>query len=94
MRPIRGVLRPGESEVVELSYFAKTGSEVRARDVPSARRASYDVAVSGEARELAFEIGPRVVDVGRAQFDRAVDRVVRVQNTGKVAFAFKVNLTG
>ena len=93
VRPIRGVLRPGESEVVELSYFAKTGSEVRAFATCEVHGGpSYDVAVSGEARELAFEIGPRVVDVGRAQFDRAVDRVVRIQNTGKVALAFKVNL--
>jgi hypothetical protein len=93
VRPIRGVLQPGESEVVELSYFAKTGSEVRAFAVCEVHGGpSYDVAVAGEARPLAFELGPRVVDVGRTQFDRAVDTFVVIENKGKVGFDFKVNL--
>ena len=43
-------------------------------------------------RPLAFELGPRVVDVGRTQFDRAVDTFVVIENKGKVGFDFKVNL--
>ena len=94
MRPIRGVLQPGESEVVELSYFAKTGSEVRAFAACEVHGGpTYDVAVSGEAHDVAFELGPRVVDVGRTQFDRAVDRTVRIENTGKVDVPFAVNLS-
>ena len=93
VRPIRGLLNPGESEEVEVSYFARADSQISTFAVCEVHGGpSCDVSVSGSAHEIKHDVTPTFFNVGKAQFDRSIDRTLTVTNQGKVTFPFKINL--
>ena len=93
--PIRGLLQPGETETVEISYFARADSKIEAFAVCEVEGGpSYDVALVADAHSIKYSLDATLVDFGRTPFDHVTHKTLVLRNEGKVTFPFRVNLSG
>ena len=92
--PIRGVIKPGASELIEFSFFALPGSRascVAVCDVDGGPE--YAVSLRGEADVIKYSLDQSVVTVPPDLFFKTVERDITLQNTGKVPFDFAMDLS-
>eukprot|EP00232_Nephroselmis_pyriformis_P008175 CAMPEP_0182895474 /NCGR_PEP_ID=MMETSP0034_2-20130328/25702_1 /TAXON_ID=156128 /ORGANISM="Nephroselmis pyriformis, Strain CCMP717" /LENGTH=2117 /DNA_ID=CAMNT_0025029307 /DNA_START=132 /DNA_END=6482 /DNA_ORIENTATION=- len=91
--PIRGCLLPGESEWVELSYYAQPGIKMLSSCVCEVRGGpDYEVGATAESSSIKYTVEPHSIDVGLQLYDMTMERKIMVHNTSKVPFDYRVNL--
>eukprot|EP01063_Lacrimia_lanifica_P026221 TRINITY_DN349_c0_g2_i1.p1 TRINITY_DN349_c0_g2~~TRINITY_DN349_c0_g2_i1.p1 ORF type:complete len:4697 (+),score=2083.13 TRINITY_DN349_c0_g2_i1:84-14174(+) len=92
--PIRGYLKPGEKETLEFVYHSQSMKKARAMAILVVDGGpEYPVMLQGEASSMHFRFDRSVLDFGNIPFERFEEREVFLQNIGRVAFNFKVDLT-
>ncbi|PNH08880.1 Hydrocephalus-inducing protein [Tetrabaena socialis] len=92
--PIRGVLRPGEAEVMTFSFFAYPGVKASCAAVCQVEGGpAYTVAISGESNNIKYSVEPQLMDFGIQLYDRTVEREMTLVNSGKVPFTFAFNMS-
>ncbi len=86
--PIKGALRPGESEVVVFSFFAFPGVQCQATATCAVEGGpSYMVAMSGESNNIKFAVEPQSFDLGLQPYNRVTERDLVITNNGKVSLS-------
>ena len=91
--PIRGTLKPGETETFEYSYFALPQVKLSALAVCEVEGGpTYETELNAESSVIKFSVDPQVVALHDMPYNRTVDRDVVIHNSGKVPFEFRVNL--
>lgn len=92
--PTQGLLEPGASERIEVSYFARPGAHSMCWAVCNVTGGpSYEVRVSAESSHIRYTVDKHLVDIGRQQYNRASEQEVVINNTGRVPFNYVVNLS-
>ena len=92
--PVKGVVQPGASERIEVSYFAQPGAFSNCWAVCSVKGGpTYEVRMSAESSYIKYALDTHLVDIGRQQYNRATEKEIQLQNTGRVPFSYVVNLS-
>ena len=92
--PIRGLLSPGQSEIVEFSYSAHLGPKASGVAVCQVEGgADYQVALLAESDNIKYSIDPKVIDLGIQPYEKTFEREVQVHNPGKVPCSYRVDLS-
>lgn len=89
--PIRGLLKPNESENVEFIYYGHANRKFKctvACEVDGGPE--YEVVLLGEASSLAYKLDRQSLDFGQVLFNKLEDRDFSITNVGKVPFAFNI----
>lgn len=93
-QPTRGVLQPGETVDVKVSYFGLSDRQVNVTAVCVLRGGpEYILPLSAVAAGLNFSIDKQLIEVGSIPFGSTVDREIFVSNTGALTFPFKADLS-
>ena len=92
--PMNGSLAPGESETVEFVFHAILGQKVRTMAVCSVDGGpEYEVQLTGDSSLIDFSLSTNVLDYGNAiPFNDWETREFIIENTGKVAYDFSINM--
>ena len=92
--PIRSLLRPGESEVVEFAFYGHANRRFRTTCVGLVQGGpEYPIMLQGEAALIAHRIDQTYLDFGKVPYD-VEDEVKEfsITNPGKVPFDFRLRL--
>ena len=93
--PIRGFLRPGESERVEFLYHGHAQRRLKATAVCAVEGGpDYPVQLVGEASSMQFKFDKSVLEFGAQGYDKWDERELFLTNAAKVAFPYAVDLGG
>ncbi|KAJ3215867.1 hypothetical protein HDU67_010224 [Dinochytrium kinnereticum] len=87
--PTRGTLQPGESEVVEVTFYGHSGGLYNVTalcDVVGGPK--YEVAIRGEASVIEYFIDKQTLDFGTQLYQEILEQDIFLSNTGKVNFEF------
>ena len=91
--PIRSVLQPGESELVEFAYYAHANSRCAASAVCRVEGGpDYEVALNAESSSVKFSLDRSTIDCGKTTFNKTVTKELVLSNNGRVAFDWAINL--
>ncbi|GBG33770.1 Hydrocephalus-inducing protein-like [Hondaea fermentalgiana] len=91
IRPIRGLLRPGESQEVEVSYFAHANQRFDVTAVCEVEGGpEYEVSLRGEASQIHYTLDQEGLDFGDLIHDTTEEQALMLANSGKVAFDFRI----
>ena len=78
--PVHGTLAPGASERIEATYYANPNACSSCWAVCNVTGGpSYEVRLSAESSHIRFSIDRHHVDIGRQQYNRAIDTEVCLQ---------------
>lgn len=95
IRPIRGVLRPGESDVVEFSMYAMADIKFNSQVLCLVEGGpEYKLGLQGEASSMAYSIDKAVLDYGKVVITESKDQEFEIKNTGKVPLPFFIEAEG
>lgn len=89
--PIRGLLKPSESEKVEFIYYGHANRKFKslvACEVDGGPE--YEITLLGEASSLVYKLDKQSLDFGQVLFNKLEDRDFSILNVGKVPFAFTI----
>jgi len=90
--PVCGMLKPGESEVIEFSFYAHANQKLATTAVCEVEGGpAYNVEVACEASTIKYAIDKPTLHFGQALFHKTIEKDVQLQNTGRVPFPFKVS---
>eukprot|EP01042_Synura_sphagnicola_P028807 gene28807-37157_t len=90
--PIRSILRPGESEDVELVMYAHENHKFSGRAVCSVKGGpEYTIVLTGEASTVSFSLDRSVINFGRVLYNERKDEELYILNQGLVAFNFEIS---
>ncbi|GBG78218.1 hypothetical protein CBR_g26251 [Chara braunii] len=83
--PIRGCLKPGESEVMEFTYHALEGCRARTLAVCEVEGGpAYEIPVQAESGAIEYTWDKHLLDFGHVLFNKPIDTDLYLANTGKV----------
>ncbi|RMC08856.1 hypothetical protein DUI87_13850 [Hirundo rustica rustica] len=91
VRPLFGVLQPGESELVTFTFFghanivARVTAECHVQGGPT-----YKVVVTGEASCPSYQLDVEEIDWGLQAFNKVLKAEVTLRNTGVAEFTYVV----
>eukprot|EP00755_Sulcionema_specki_P012495 Sspe_Gene.8383::Locus_2861_Transcript_1_1_Confidence_1.000_Length_14125::g.8383::m.8383/K17570/HYDIN; hydrocephalus-inducing protein len=92
--PIRGQLKPGEAERVELAYYAQAPRKACTTAVLAVEGGpEYKINLVGEASTMQFKFDKSLLDFGPQPYDKTDERELMLQNLGKVTFSYQVDLS-
>ena len=90
--PIKGLLRPGEVETVNFSFFAFPGVKAAASALCLVEGGpSYTVSMSGESNYIKYSVEPQQFNLGAVLYNKTVEQALVITNSGKVPYDFNVN---
>ncbi len=89
--PIRGYLKPGESETVEVMYYGHPNRIFKSMCVCEVEGGpEYEIKLRGEASDIGYEVSASSLTFGNVVFNKQEERDFFVVNTGKVPFSFRI----
>jgi hydrocephalus-inducing protein len=92
--PMNGYLAPGETERVEFVFNALLSQKVKTLAVCSVQGGpDYEVQLTGDSSVMRTDVRPSELQYGTLNFNEWDSREVIIENTGKVAFDFRVDLS-
>ena len=92
--PFRSVLLPGASEEVRFSMLGAPNQKIASMAVCTVEGGpEYKIPLTGEASAVSFALKDSSVDFGQVLFNEVGERVITIQNTGKVPFPFEFQYT-
>ena len=90
--PVSGFLQPGESEVVEFTFYAGNGLNYDAKAVCSVEGGpNYEVPISGESSYVDYKLSTTELDFGEIPYNDSAQKDFYIENIGKVAYEFNIN---
>jgi hydrocephalus-inducing protein len=90
--PIKGLLRPGETETVNFSFFAFPGVKAAASAICLVEGGpSYTVSMSGESNYIKYSVEPQRIDMGTVPYSKMVEQALVITNNGKVPYDFNID---
>ncbi|XP_032051538.1 hydrocephalus-inducing protein homolog [Aythya fuligula] len=89
--PLYGVLQPGESQRVTITFFGHANLVAHVTALCEVEGGpTYEVALSGEASLLSYLFDIREIDCGLQLFNEVTEAELTLQNSGKVGFKYQV----
>ncbi|GMF21897.1 unnamed protein product [Phytophthora lilii] len=91
--PIRGLLKPNESEKIEFVYYGHANRKFKsivACEVEGGPE--YELTLSGEASSLVYKLDKQSLDFGQVLYNKTEDRDFSILNVGKVPFSFNITV--
>ncbi|KAM6300471.1 hydrocephalus-inducing protein homolog [Aegotheles albertisi] len=89
--PLYGVLQPGESQRVRVTFFGHTNISARVTALCRVEGGpTYAVVLSGEASLISYLLDTKEMDCGLQLFNEVMEAEVTLWNTGKVGFSYMV----
>ncbi|NWW42685.1 HYDIN protein, partial [Pedionomus torquatus] len=89
--PLCGVLQPGESQRVTLTFFGHANIAARVMALCRVEGGpTYEVMLSGEASLINYFLNITEIDCGLQLFNEVTQAEVALQNSGKVGFTYLV----
>ncbi|KAL3657260.1 hypothetical protein V7S43_017769 [Phytophthora oleae] len=89
--PIRGLLRPNESEKIEFVYYGHANRKFRSTVACEVEGGpEYELTLSGEASSLVYKLDKQCLDFGQVLYNKTEDRDFSILNVGKVPFSFNI----
>lgn len=90
--PAGGVLKPGEEQPVEVSFYAHQGFRGNFLAICSVEGGPrYELSLSGESSSLRYTIDQTQISIGRIVYNRLADKELTLTNNGRVGFDFSVD---
>ncbi|NXI70129.1 HYDIN protein, partial [Anseranas semipalmata] len=88
--PLYGVLQPGESQRVTLTFFGHANLVAHVTALCEVEGGpKYEVALSGEASLISYLLDITEIDCGLQLFNEVVEAELTLQNSGKVGFKYQ-----
>ncbi|KAK1936582.1 Hydrocephalus-inducing protein [Phytophthora citrophthora] len=89
--PIRGLLKPNESEKVEFVYYGHPNRKFKSTVACEVEGGpEYELTLSGEASSLVYKLDKHSLDFGQVLYNKTEDRDFSILNVGKVPFSFNI----
>lgn len=93
--PIKGCLMPGETETVEVSFYAHPNYRCKCVAVCEVEGGpDYELVLEAESSLIKYTLDRTSIDFGAQPFGRAIDREFTLHNSGRVPVDFKLDLSG
>ncbi|KAJ8272065.1 hypothetical protein COCON_G00109240 [Conger conger] len=91
--PIHGVLLPGESQQVSLTFYGHAHISGRALALCQVEGGpTYEVTLQGESSLASYSLDTTEIELGQQLFDRVAEAEVTLRNSGKVGLEFRALL--
>lgn len=91
--PIRGLLKPSESEKVEFIYYGHANRKFRSLVACEVEGGpEYEITLQGEASSMVYRLDKQSLDFGQVLFNKLEDRDFSILNVGKVPFSFCITV--
>lgn len=92
--PVSGILKEGETETVEFTYYAGHGKEYSGIAVCSVDGGpDYQVPLQGKSSFVSYQLSTKELDFGEIPYCYHDSKDFHVENAGKVPFEFNINLS-
>ncbi|EGZ27382.1 hypothetical protein PHYSODRAFT_470288 [Phytophthora sojae] len=89
--PIRGLLKPSESEKIEFVYYGHANRKFKSTVACEVEGGpEYELTLSGEASSLVYKLDKQSLDFGQVLYNKTEDRDFSILNVGKVPFSFNI----
>lgn len=89
--PIRGHLKPNESERIEFIFYGHANRKFRSTVVCEVEGGpEYELMLLGEASSLVYKLDKQFLDFGQVLFNKTEDREFSIINVGKVPYGFNI----
>ncbi|KAE9352056.1 Hydrocephalus-inducing protein [Phytophthora rubi] len=89
--PIRGLLKPNESEKIEFVYYGHANRKFKSTVACEVEGGpEYELTLSGEASSLVYKLDKQSLDFGQVLYNKTEDRDFSILNVGKVPFSFNI----
>uniref|UniRef100_H3HD69 Abnormal spindle-like microcephaly-associated protein ASH domain-containing protein n=1 Tax=Phytophthora ramorum TaxID=164328 RepID=H3HD69_PHYRM len=89
--PIRGMLRPNESEKIEFVFYGHANRKFKSTVACEVEGGpEYELTLSGEASSLVYKLDKQSLDFGQVFYNKTEDRDFSILNVGKVPFSFSI----
>ncbi|XP_060779913.1 hydrocephalus-inducing protein homolog [Neoarius graeffei] len=90
IKPIYGVLQPGEIQQVMFSFFGHADISAQVLAVCMVEEGpAYEISLKGEASLITYTLDTTEINFGPQLFDHVAEAEIILRNTGKVGFDFK-----
>ncbi|KAG2522693.1 hypothetical protein BBO99_00005426 [Phytophthora kernoviae] len=89
--PIRGLLKPNESEKIEFVYYGHANRRFKstvACEIDGGPE--YELTLLGEASSLVYKLDKQSLEFGQVLYNKTEDRDFSLLNIGKVPFSFSI----
>ncbi|KAL6479129.1 hypothetical protein MHYP_G00125620 [Metynnis hypsauchen] len=91
--PIYGLLQPGESQLVNVSFFGHADISTQVLALCEVEEGpTYEITLKGEASVVTYVLDTTDINFGHQLFDQVAEAEITLRNTGKVGFDFSVLL--
>ncbi|KAI8803400.1 hypothetical protein BJ742DRAFT_498091 [Cladochytrium replicatum] len=91
--PLCGLIEPGHTEYVEISFFTKNAGVYEATAICTIQGGpNYELAIRGKASELKYEVGHTILDFGTQLYQAIVEKELVLSNLGNVPFEFSLHV--
>ena len=92
--PVSGILKEGETETVEFTYYAGHGMKYNGIAVCSVDGGpDYQVPLVGESSFVSYKLSANEIDFGEIAYCYQESKEFHIENVGKVPFEFNINLS-
>lgn len=89
--PIRGHLKPNESEKVEFIYYGHANRKFKSTVACEVEGGpEYELTLLGEASSLVYKLDKQFLDFGQVLYSKTEDREFSILNVGKVPYEFTI----
>ncbi|KAG6972410.1 hypothetical protein JG687_00001491 [Phytophthora cactorum] len=89
--PIRGTLKPNESEKIDFVYYGHANRKFRSTVACEVEGGpEYELTLLGEASSLVYKLDKQSLDFGQVLYNKTEDRDFSILNVGKVPFSFNI----
>jgi len=92
--PVSGILKEGETETVEFTFYAGHGMMYNGIAVCSVDGGpDYQVPLVGESSFVSYKLSANEIDFGEISYCNNTSGDFYIENVGKVPFEFNINLS-
>lgn len=92
--PVSGILKEGETETVEFTFYAGHGLKYNGIAVCSVEGGpDYQVPLVGESSFVSYKLSTNELDFGELTYCQSETKEFHIENVGKVPFEFNINLS-
>lgn len=89
--PIRGHLKPNESERIEFIFYGHANRKFKSTVVCEVEGGpEYELTLLGEASSLVYKLDKQFLDFGQVLYNKTEDREFSILNVGKVPYGFNI----
>lgn len=92
--PIRGILRPGESQNINFQYFAAVSNYKSSFEAKAVCHViggpDYVFKMLGKSADLDYKVSPTEINFGNRSYNDTLTNVVVIENTSQVNLPFRV----